>query len=369
MPRDTIRAPLCTLLSGLLMVACGNTPETVSALVEEPLGTQEAALCSGLSVTTLTISGASSYASELAASGSWAVSTSANAARLEYYVDGYLSSADERIGTAGSWYVSKTGMACGSHTFEVKAYPMVVDSSGNRTICYTSPRIVSQTVVEDCSVCGSTSVKIASTTNYGAGNYAYLKCPAGWKTLGGGCSDDFTSTALMSTHPWGDDGWTCEFKNQPGSLTAYAMCGCRNTLSVQNTVSVGNVVTATCPSGKIVVGGGCSDHYTSTTLQSSIPNGNTGWTCRFQTNPGSLAATAYCVDPSASPGLQTVTSTTTTSNVVAVTCPSGKKVIGGGCRDDRGATALQTSMPWSTNTWSCGFRAVTGSLTAYALCE
>jgi len=369
MPRETVRASLRILLSGMLLVACGNIPETAPALVEEPLGTREAALCAGLSVTTLTISGVSSYAAELAGSGSWAVSTSANAARLEYYIDGYLSSADERMGTSGTWYFSKAGMACGSHTLVVKAYPMVVDSSGSRTICYSSSRTVSQTVIEDCSVCGPHSVKIVGTTNSGAGNYASVKCPAGWKTLGGGCSDDFTSTTLMSTQPGGDDGWSCEFTQQPGSLSAYAMCGCRNIISVGNTASTGNVLTATCPSGKVVIGGGCSDHYTSTTIQSSIPNGNNGWTCRFRTNPGSLAVIAYCVDPADSPGLQTVTATTTTSNVVGVTCPAGKKVIGGGCGDNRGLTSINTSMPSSTNTWGCGFTATTGSLTAYALCE
>jgi hypothetical protein len=349
-------------------VACGNIPETAPTLVEEPLGTRESALCSGPSVSTLNIAGASSYASELASSGSWAVSTSANAARLEYYVDGFLSSTDERTGTSGTWYFSQGGVACGSHTFEVRAYPMVIDSSGNRTTCYSSPRTVSQTVVEDCSVCGPTTVKIVQATNYGAGNHASLKCPAGWMTMGGGCSDDLTSTTLMSTRPWENDGWTCQFKTQPGSLTAYAMCGCRNILKVQNTVGTGNVVTATCPSGRVVVGGGCSDNFTSTSLQNSIPNGSS-WTCRFQTNPGSLTATVFCGEPAASPGLQTVTATTTTSNVLAATCPAGKKVIGGGCRDDRGATVLRTSMPWSTNGWRCDFRDVTGSLTAYALCE
>jgi hypothetical protein len=370
MRRELVHSPLWTLLSGLLLVACGGIPETGPGSLEESPGTHEAALCSGQSVSTFTISGASSYASELASSGSWTVASGANAVRLEYSIDGALYTSEERTGASGTWYFSTTGMACGSHTFTVKAYPMVIDSSGNRTTCFTSPRTVSQTVIEDCSVCGPTSVRIARSTNSGPGNYAQVKCPAGWKLLGaGGCSDDFTSTALMSTRPWSDDGWVCEFKTQPGSLTAYAMCGCRNTLSVQNTASTGNVVTATCPVGKVVVGGGCADNYTSTTIQSSIPNGSNGWTCRFQTNPGSLTATAYCVDPSASPDLQTVTATTTSSNVVSVKCPSTKKLISGGCRDDRGTTVLRTSMPWNTDTWSCGFRDTTGSLTAYALCE
>jgi hypothetical protein len=357
------------LLSGLLLVACGTLSETEPGEAAERLGTQESALCAYTSVTTLGITGVSSYAGELAGNGPWAVSTYANAVRLEYYVDGSLSTLEERTGTSGTWYFSAAGLSCGTHTFEVKAWPMIIDSNGNRTTCWGSPRSISQSVVEDCLGCTPTFVAISQATHYGSGNVAYLKCPTGKKVLTGGCSDDLTSTALMSTRPWGDDGWACDFKTQPGSLTAHAVCGCRNVVSVRSTVGTGNVVTATCPSGKVVVGGGCSDDLTSTTLQSSTPNGSSGWTCRFQTNPGSLTATAFCVEPTESPGLQTVTITTTTSNVASVKCPAGKKVIGGGCRDDRAATVLQSTMPWSTDGWNCNFKAVTGSLTAYALCE
>ncbi|HEX5749115.1 MAG TPA: hypothetical protein VFZ09_22930 [Archangium sp.] len=137
------------LLPLLLVVGCG-TSETLPPDAEESLGTQEAAVCSGLTVTTLTLSGASTYLGEMAASGSWAVSAGANAVRLEYYIDNVLYSVEERTGTSGTWYFSNTGVACGARTLLVKAWPMVIDSGGNRTTCYGALKTLSQTVTEAC---------------------------------------------------------------------------------------------------------------------------------------------------------------------------------------------------------------------------
>ncbi|WNG60379.1 hypothetical protein F0U59_40975 [Archangium gephyra] len=149
MQHRLVRAPLCSLLSALLLVACGGT-DVVSTPAEEALGTQESALCSGVTVST-SISGASIYQGELAGSGSWTTSTGANAVRLEYYVNNTLYTSEERTGTSGTWYFSYTGFsACGTtYGFQVKAYPMVIDSAGNRTTCYASPNTVSQNVSTD----------------------------------------------------------------------------------------------------------------------------------------------------------------------------------------------------------------------------
>ncbi|HYO54812.1 hypothetical protein, partial [Archangium sp.] len=129
MRRDAMHAPLCVLLCGVLWMACGGT-EASPALLEEPLGTQQAELCSGLSVTALAISGASTYQGEMAASGSWTVSPGANAVRLEYYVDDTLYTVEERVGVSGTWSFSTTGVVCGPRNLVVKAWPMVVDSAG-----------------------------------------------------------------------------------------------------------------------------------------------------------------------------------------------------------------------------------------------
>jgi hypothetical protein len=152
MRRDVLCAPWCALLSGLMLAACGGTPEEARlAPSEESLSTQRQALCSGTSVSGLSISGVSSWGGELAGSGNWAVSGGANAVRLEYWVDGSLRVSEERTGSSGTWYFSTQGITCGSHTFEVRAYPMVVDSAGNRTTCWSSPGMSSsQSVTQAC---------------------------------------------------------------------------------------------------------------------------------------------------------------------------------------------------------------------------
>ncbi len=149
MRRNPMSLPLSALLSGLL-AGCGTASDEGLQPFEEPLGNQTSALCSGLSVSNLTFSGISSWGGELAGAGDWAVSTSANAVKLEYRVDGALVTAEERTGTSGTWYMSRAGTTCGAHTVEVKAFPMVIDSAGNRTTCTESPRIISQSVTQDC---------------------------------------------------------------------------------------------------------------------------------------------------------------------------------------------------------------------------
>ncbi|AKI99296.1 Hypothetical protein AA314_00923 [Archangium gephyra] len=138
------------LLSGLLLMACGTVDEASSTQGTEPLGTQESALCTSASVDSVSIDGASIYSGELAGSGSWMVSGGANAVRLEYLVDGVLYVSEERSGNSGTWYFSASGFQCGSHNFEVKAYPMIVDSAGNRTTCWTYPNMDSRPVGEAC---------------------------------------------------------------------------------------------------------------------------------------------------------------------------------------------------------------------------
>ncbi len=158
MLRKTTHVSLGALLSGLLLAACGGVPEAGLAPAEESLGTAEAAMCSGLSVTSLTLAGISTYQGEMAGNGGWAVSPGANAVRLEYYVDGALRGTEERRGTynsstntyQGNWYFSAAGLACGSHGFVAKAFPMVIDSMGNRTTCSDGVRTLSQTVTEPC---------------------------------------------------------------------------------------------------------------------------------------------------------------------------------------------------------------------------
>ncbi|MDC0709625.1 hypothetical protein POL68_14230 [Stigmatella sp. ncwal1] len=164
------------MLVGLFPMACGN-PE--SSLAEEPLGTSDAALCSGVSVSSLSIADGSSYGGDLAVFGSFAVSVFSNAVRLEYSVDGVLKAVDERPQPNGSWYFSGNGLTCGAHAFQVKAYPMIIDSNGNRTTCYDGgPRTVSRTFTQACPSasisCMRTSadqVTCTGSANGGTGSY------------------------------------------------------------------------------------------------------------------------------------------------------------------------------------------------------
>ncbi|HZH17441.1 MAG TPA: hypothetical protein VE057_24020 [Archangium sp.] len=166
---DAVRSVAGLGLCGLLMlVGCGGGLEEAGPPpAAEPLGAHEAALCSGLSVSSLSVSGISTYQGEMAGSGRWAVAGGSNAVRLEYRVDGMLRSSDERrpdLDPApdanpydGTWYFSTTGVTCGVRTFEVKAWPMVIDSAGTRTVCWDSPRVIVRTVTENCAAAAVTA--------------------------------------------------------------------------------------------------------------------------------------------------------------------------------------------------------------------
>ncbi|WNG59490.1 hypothetical protein F0U59_35855 [Archangium gephyra] len=167
------------LLSSLLLPACGGVPEFEMAPAEEPLGTREAAMCSGLSVTSLNLDGISTYGGELAGAGTWEVSTFANAVSLEFYVDGQTPSTTERLGSSGSWSYSRTGVACGPRTFEVRAYPMVVASDGTKTVCRESYKSATRIVTEPCPPTASVScilqtpglLRCTGSASGGSGSY------------------------------------------------------------------------------------------------------------------------------------------------------------------------------------------------------
>ncbi|HYO51432.1 MAG TPA: hypothetical protein VEU50_01415 [Archangium sp.] len=199
-----------------LLVACGGNPEVVSA-AEESLGTQESAMCSGLSVSNLALSGASIYQGELAGSGPWAVSAGANAVRLEYSINNTLYASEERAGTSGTWYFSHAGLACGTYSLQVKAWPMVVDSAGNRTTCWAAPRTISQNVSQPCP--GGTWTLVSTDNCYdliGTSCYARYwspSCPTSYNPEGTYCE-----TCSEQPH------FTTSPRVQPASFRMAAIC-------------------------------------------------------------------------------------------------------------------------------------------------
>ncbi len=194
---ELVRSPLTGLLSGLLLTACGGVPETSMDLSEEPLGTKQAAICAGLSVTQLSSLDSSSYGGVASAVGSWAVSLFSNAIHLDYYVDGVLRSSDERPGNSGTWYFSASGITCGTHAVQVKAYPMVIDSNNNETVCWDSPQTLSLEVTQDCPTASLSCTRVGSYANctgsgtggtggytlfwqYEEDTYSGVPSPSGW---------------------------------------------------------------------------------------------------------------------------------------------------------------------------------------------
>ncbi|AKJ06039.1 hypothetical protein ATI61_110217 [Archangium gephyra] len=183
--QKTIRSFTCSLMSGLLLAACGGASEDALAPAEEQLGTRESAMCVDLDVSMLTIDGVSSYEGVAAGAGQWAVSTGANGVRMEFSVDGVLRSSTEYLGTSGTWNFSAGSMGCGNHLLEVKAFPMVVDSAGNRTTCYDFPmtdergfsQYCNPTTSLSCTRVSTYSVKCTGSVSLGTGTHT-----AYWQT-------------------------------------------------------------------------------------------------------------------------------------------------------------------------------------------
>ncbi|HEX5753663.1 MAG TPA: hypothetical protein VFZ09_46165 [Archangium sp.] len=188
MQRSTLRSPLYAVLSGMWLLACGEVPGADPLRSEEPLATETSALCSGASVSNLSLGGMSSYQGELAGGGNWAVNYPANAIRLDYYVNGVWRGSEERCnalgGTtsctgSGSWSFSMSGMSCGWHSVEVRALPMVIDSAGNRSTCGVTPTTISTSVLEYCNPTASLSclrgyssvVSCSASGSNGTGDY------------------------------------------------------------------------------------------------------------------------------------------------------------------------------------------------------
>lgn len=176
MKRELLNSSLCLLASGF-MLACGGAPEQELAPSAEVLGTREAALdCAGASVSGLGIQGASSYGGVASGGGTWAATYPANAVFLEYYLDGVLKGSEYKMGDSsrtGAWNFNTSPVSCGSHTFEVRAYPAVHDSTTGYGKCTTGSKTASTSITQACPTaslsCTRTSTWAVTCTGSGGG--------------------------------------------------------------------------------------------------------------------------------------------------------------------------------------------------------
>lgn len=210
---------LGAVLSGMLLAACGGAPENEMGAFEEPTGTRESAMCSLMSMNQLGLSGISSYGGVLAGAGTWTTSTFANGAFLLFYVDGVERSRQELSGTydsaagvyRGNWSFSASGISCGSHSVQVKAYPMNVDSSGQKEICTgNTPQTITQTVTQacatatlSCSRVSTTSLSCTGGASGGTGTYTpmwrrIIRYSNGTTSTGSWSSGSFTKSYACS---------------------------------------------------------------------------------------------------------------------------------------------------------------------------
>ncbi len=227
-------------------------------------------------------------------------------------------------------------------------------------------------------------VSATSTTT----NAPFARCNAGFKAIGGGCSDDFTSTRmrsgfLVTSPPFAFEGFACVHETNPGSLTATAICitdpGDLGLVRPTSTTGATNSPFVNCPAGKKVIGGGCSDDFTSTLLRSTFPFTNPpfageGWACLHDVNPGSLTVQAACIDAAEAAGLTRVSETLAVPGVPHAICPAGQKILAGGCSDDFVGTFLRSTFPTQSppfvdEGWACIFEGFPGSLSAVGLCR
>lgn len=203
MHRELIRTPVSLLLLGLL-AACGGIEANDLDAMEE-LGTSQAAMCYNSTASGLSISGISTYQGEMVGAGSWAVTYPANAVWLDYYIDGVKQSSEQRTSEtrSGSWSFSKTGVSCGSHTFQVTAYPMIVYSGGSSVCWSNTSQTRTQVVSEPCpEYCGDYVCN---------GNEDTWSCPSDC----GYCGDYICDPGR------GEDSWSCSMDCGGGCYPYY----------------------------------------------------------------------------------------------------------------------------------------------------
>jgi hypothetical protein len=109
------------------------------------------------------------------------------------------------------------------------------------------------------------------------------------------CTSGETALAWNQTGPQGPAG-TPGPQGQPGTpgpagVAGYEIISTHETLPLNGSIEV----TATCPTGKRVIGGGYVAPSVLDSASSSRPEGDNGWRVEFKSNGGSGDASAYAI--------------------------------------------------------------------------
>jgi hypothetical protein len=210
--------------------------------------------------------------------------------------------------------------------------------------------------------------------------------------LGGGVAidSDSLSAKVNSSYPLGAS-WGAYVNNNSGvdvTFTVLAICAKPHkhyqvvSNSVANPAGAQNTVTAACPSGTKVTGGGAINNSfdLAVNINTSIPSGN-GW--RIDANNASTGGntlTSYAVCSAswgASTGYNVALGTAATNpagseNQATVACASGQSVLGGGAFSSSGSISVNMNSTYPISggwvVYENNASSSSASITAYAIC-
>jgi hypothetical protein len=198
-------------------------------------------------------------------------------------------------------------------------------------------------------------------------------CPEGYQVIGGGALRSGSTNDLRSSFPAGDGtSWTAQWNASATNNTAYAICVPSDGLTLSGGLSAANAttVTASCPAGTRVVGGGGSATSTSRELLQSFPFSDTQWRAVFDS--GSTGNTAFVIcAPWDTRDISLVTAAASATTVTA-NCPPATRLLGGGrsygsASDPRSMWPV-TDIDGSLRSFSVTFASANTGNTAYAVC-
>ncbi|WP_146065832.1 hypothetical protein [Streptomyces sp. SM13] len=180
----------------------------------------------------------------------------------------------------------------------------------------------------------------------------YMACPSGKVVVGGGGEAQGADGVLVGSFPshvGGTYRWNIVARQENQSqvtVTGHIICVDSTALPGYQLVNLPNANVSnggsrevSCPSGKVVVGGGAEARGASATLRFSMPIPAKkvpyySWTASGQSlaeETVGITVDAICADPMA--GYEIIEAPVTEApnpNRVTVTCPQGKAILGGG---------------------------------------